>query len=206
MSRSMMVVGLVVLVRWSSPCGADVVKFEDADAWWDAAGEVTTIDFTEFEHGDVLTDEYSDLGLTFGDPGVFVLVGTTFPLDNHGIRSAAGGFEFHFDGNRIALGFTYPGFFRVRLFDGDRLVGGPTLFNSDRLGQFGGLVSSEAFDRVTITGLLPDDPEFLGDIYFGPVVPAPAAWLVVAGGLVAGRGGRRRTAVPAAAAADARAA
>jgi len=177
---------------------ADVIRFddEDRDDWESAVGSFTTIDFAEHPEFTVLTDEYADLGLVFGDPGALVLESNVFPPDEHGIRSADGGLELLFDGPRNALGITFPGGARIRLYLSDRLVGGPISFDAMSFGDFGGLISTEAFDRVEIVGFEPDeDPIFLGDIYFGPVVPAPSAWVVMAGGLVAGRRGRRRTAV-----------
>ncbi len=64
-----------------------VLEFEDKAEWLDAIGPFVTVDFTGFEPGTVITDQYADLGVLFTD-GFYTVVccsKNTYPEDGAGL-------------------------------------------------------------------------------------------------------------------------
>ena len=59
------VAGIGVLM--AVPARAGVIEFTDKDEWIAAVGPFTTIDFTDYPAGTVITDQYADLGVLFTD-------------------------------------------------------------------------------------------------------------------------------------------
>jgi hypothetical protein len=62
----------VLLLLLSAAAFSDDVQWFNSqmqDEWWDVVGETTTIDFTGFEHGEPLRDQYAHLGIRFNNVG-----------------------------------------------------------------------------------------------------------------------------------------
>jgi hypothetical protein len=143
---------------------AEALVLEDEQEWIDAVGDFTTITFCELPPYTWVTDQYRELGVTFG------AFNTTIqqcgcPDDDCGL-----------DGNDVIdLTFTppqrwialaYPGGMQVALWAGEDKV-----FTSDELNNsgpdfFAGVVSGRPFDRAVLT--CPAEQQvFLNDLHFG---------------------------------------
>lgn len=169
---------------------ADFTSFEDFDAWQDAGGPFTTLTFTKFEHGTVVTDQYADLGVTFPDGNNHVVLEQSSFGDGHGLRGGDGTITLDFDQPQAWVGHTHFGLGGIELYDGDELI-----YSNDDLGAsggpwFAGVVSAgQLFDRAVLfkpTGAAVK----ADDIYFGVPTPGAVAVLALAG--VFGGSRRRR--------------
>ncbi|MFO0875061.1 MAG: hypothetical protein U0575_13965 [Phycisphaerales bacterium] len=171
---------------------AGFVEFEDAGAWFAAAGPTTTIDFV-LGTPQVLNNQYVGMGVVFPDGNDVAFAAATFNLDGWGVQGAPGVpgavvaqlLEAHH-----AIGFVYHGNIVCKLYANDQLVYSSTLFGAQGTdGAFAGIVSTVLFDRVVVTDPL-DGQLFVDNMYFD-AVPGPTASVLIAGWLV---GGRRRRA------------
>lgn len=149
------------------PAAGIVVEVEDdRDGWFAAAGPVTTIGFAKFPDATPITDQYAELGVVFLDPdNTVVCCGTDiFPQDGAGLDGNAFiHLEFLWPQRWIAADF--PGELQFELF-----FEGSSLYESTGLGiggvgNFGGLLSTVAFDEVIITNRV--DQVTLDDLHFG---------------------------------------
>lgn len=160
---------------------ADVVEFENEERplWFSAVGgpeSVTTIGFTEYPNGTTISDQYSDLGVTF--QGLNFVSGP-FPVNYHdswGLRifgTDTPGNDLYFSEPINWIAADILGSMKIELY-----IGETKFYTSSRLGiagnnQFGGLVSSQPFDHVRIYDM--SDPlTVVDDLHFGPPVAVPA--------------------------------
>jgi len=166
---------------------AAIVVTTDSAEWASQTGSFTTLDFTELAHGEFITDQYADLGVTFTGTAV----GWHHPLfltDGHGIRSwTRNVIEAQFDVPRTELAVEFVGVVWVLLYLGDEFVA-ETVMSQLFNGPFVGIVSTMPFDRVEML-----DPglgvALIDNIHFGAPIPAPGALGLIA---LAGFTGRRR--------------
>jgi hypothetical protein len=132
------------------------------------------------------------LGVHFVDGYDFVVLGwETFLNDGAGL-----------DGNELVdLVFDAPVYWIAADFPGaigfDLYFEGESFYTSSEfggggLGNFGGLVSSEPFDRAVIWQYGTHPNVTLDDLHFGPPIPAPSALWIVTAALLAPRRRRRR--------------
>jgi hypothetical protein len=154
---------------------ADVIEFTDRDEWIAAAGRFTTIDFTGFPEGTDITDQYSDLGVTFtGGLEHIALNDNTFPNDGAGLRSSFADIQAEFATPQFWIAVDFPGILQFELYSGGLLIYTSSAFGVGGPGNFGGLVSTEPFDRANIL-----DPTggtiAIDDLHFGPPIPGPPA-------------------------------
>jgi hypothetical protein len=160
-------------------------------AWSAASGSFTTIDFTGYPQGTLITTQYEELGVTFtsSDPD-FVLFGeTVFLSDGVGLNGLSV-VELTFSQPSHAFAYHHPGRQYLMLFwQGNEIYSSPILGGSG-VGFFDGLTSTLPFDQVRILRL----PEPLGgnvsidNIYFSTVPgPSGAALLALAGLIGPGR-------------------
>ncbi len=174
----------------STHARADVIEFIDKDKWFAAVGEVTTIDFTGFEKGTLITDQFAELGVVFNGLGHFI------DQDDVTYEDGWGLFRVGDPSNPIDLSFTtpqswiavdFPGAVQFELFSQGRLIYTSNGFSDegDPPG-FAGLVSTELFDAVLITD--PRGDVFIDNLHFG--VPAPGTLALL--GLAAAFPRRRR--------------
>lgn len=161
---------------------AGVIEFTDRDEWIAAVGTFTTIDFTGFPEGTFITDQFSDLGVTFtGGNEHVALDGNAFPNDSAGLVSNFADIQFEFATPQFWIAVDFPGLIQFELFSGGQLVSTSSVFD-DILGSFAGLISTEPFDMAVI--LDPTDMTVgIDDLHFGPPVPGPptVAFLGLAG-------------------------
>lgn len=159
----------------SAHAAADVVEFTDANAWQDAVGQVTTIDFTGLPDTTPITDQYSDSGITVDEPAF--IFGPTLAAQNDkwGLHGPAG-LRLYFDSPQNWVAIDHPGVAQFELYSEGELVHTSSLFFHGGLGNFSGLVSDTSFDEVYI--FKPDPPYnnnvFIDDLHWG-TVPAPGA-------------------------------
>ncbi len=175
----------------TAPVHAGVLEFTDRAEWEAAAGRFATTDFTGFGVT-IITDQYQDLGVLFTDgndasrfsPG-------TFLNDDWGLN---GNGEIHlsFDTPQSWIAVDFPGFLRILLFSGDKLIYFSSIFaEPGGVGGFGGLVSSELFDSAILTDP-GDDLVFIDDLHFGVPAPGTLSLLAVAAFWHSRRRERRR--------------
>ncbi len=161
--------------------------------WQSAAGEYKTCDFAAYPTNTFITDQYADLGVLFTNPGPNVVQAGVFdiyPLDGSGIDGNCG-IELTFTQPTYSVGAHGPDTWTYNVYLGSTLLYSSPGHPSSPTG-FAGFVSTVAFDRVVFFGAFgPDcDDVHIDNIYFS-TVPAPAASILVAMGLVAGRQRRR---------------
>ena len=70
-----------------SPAHGDVTEFTDKDEWIAAVGPFTTIDFTGFPDGTLITDQYADLGVIFTGGTENIFLNNSFPNDGAGLNA-----------------------------------------------------------------------------------------------------------------------
>lgn len=174
---------------------ADIQQFFFEDEWLDAidplGGGFTTLDFTGFEDGEILSDQYADEGVFFPGQQTVVLWGQSFLNDEWGIGGRGGArVVMEFDDPQNWIAADYPGTLVISLYQGDALLG-DFLFPTAGQGLFAGLVSDAAFDRAELW-----EPDFVyaDDIRFGAPIPAPSALLCLITGALLPRRSRRRSA------------
>jgi hypothetical protein len=166
---------------------AEVLEFEDKAAWEAAVGEYTTIDFTGFEPGTPITDQYADQGILFTDCDCYIKGESWYgyPNDGWGLKDWVGiHMEFARPQLWIATEFPVRNVFQL-YFEGE-LIYESGWFSGGGPGAFGGLVSDQPFDEVTIYDLI--GGVNIDDLHFG--VPSPATPLLFLIGLY--RAARRR--------------
>ncbi len=158
-------------------CGG-FIEFTDKDEWIAAVGRFTTIDFTGFPDGTLITDQYVDLGVLFvgGNENIF-LSDNGFPNDGAGLFGGALPIAVAFDTPQAWIGVDFPGLIQFELFSAGELIYTSSEFGVGGVGNFAGLVSTELYDLAVMS-----DPSgvdvFIDDLHFG--VPAPPALALLA--------------------------
>jgi hypothetical protein len=171
-----------------SPVRADIVEYREKQDWEAAVGEFTTIGFADLPDGTWVTEQYAHLGVHFVDGWDQVIYcEETYLQDGVGL---AGGeqIDLVFDAPLYWIATDFPGGLVIDLYFDGQLFYQSSYFGTSGLGNFGGLVSTEPFDRAVIWDY--DEGVFLDDLHFGPPIPAPSALPFVCAALLAGR--RRR--------------
>lgn len=184
------IVGFVVIesVLESGTAYADVQAFTDKQAWIDAVGDFNTIDFTGFEEGTIITDQYTDLGVLFTNGlDEIEFSADRYPNDNWGLAGNFGSTTLAFEYPQYWFGADYAFGLGIWFFrDGELVL--VASFDGNGGGNFGGIISDEPFDGLLFTG----DPviccPYIDDLYVG--VPGPGGLAVF---IVAGVCRRRRT-------------
>jgi MYXO-CTERM domain-containing protein len=200
--------GIVAALSVTSPSLAELTTYPTIggwEAWQPAAGPFSTVDFLGFPQYMPITTQYEELGVTFAGiqptpewppdpPPPYVLFAPDIFLRDGVGAAAIWSMELTFSTPMRALAIHMPGSVTCKLFSGETVVG---VINTGSppggLGQFFGLTSTIAFDRVQLYNLptFPWNPPpafFVDNIYFS-TVPAPGAAAVL---MLAGLAGRRR--------------
>jgi hypothetical protein len=148
-----------------------VVVYTDFSAWSAAvADNVTTIDFTGYPDGTFITNQYSDLGVTFldGNDNIYLVPPPTF-ADGAGVDGNATT-TLQFVNPISAIAVTYPG--NVQF---DLLLHGDLIYSSPNspgggVGFFYGLVSTAPFNGLILDNPFSPNVAF-DDLHFAPPVP-----------------------------------
>jgi len=149
-----------------------VIEYLEKAEWELAAGDYTTIDFTGFAEGTVITDQYADLGVLFGSDIVGHLSGLPDGAGLFGGGGASSAIEIWFAQPVTGVATDFLGDVLIELYSGNDLVYTSSYFGY--FSKFGGLVSTEPFDAAKI--LDPFDSEvFIDNLYFAPPIPGPSA-------------------------------
>jgi hypothetical protein len=165
-------------IAFAGTVNADLVEFRIKSDWEAAVGSFTTLDFTGFENNEILFDQYMDLGVTFTDGNDLIrLVPALYPNDDWGVRSGSDSpIRFEFSTPQRWLAADYPGGLTYRLFLDDEIVGEADFLTSG-VGNFAGIISDVAFDRVEIWDIT-GGVVLADDIYFGIPTPGVLAALI----------------------------
>ena len=172
---------------------ADIQRFYDKGEWEaavDQLGDTTTLDFTGFQIGEPLTDQYAHLGATFLSPA-WVTVSNGFLNDEWGARSAFDpGLNIAFDEPKHWLAADYLGAAAFRLFRDEVFIEQVEFYSDYDPFDFGGIISDAPFDRVEIVDVT-DGAVYIDDVHFGAPVPGPGGMGLLA--LLCVRQRRRRS-------------
>jgi hypothetical protein len=172
---------------------AGITEYEDKDEWQVAAGSWSTADFTGFPDYTPIDEQYAYLGVHFVDGYDFVVLDpeyTTFPNDGAGLDGNEL-VDLVFDAPMYSIAADFPGLLLIDLYYEDELFYSSNVFGVGGVGNFGGLVSTEPFDRAVLWDLGEYPNVNLDDLHFGPPIPAPSALCILSAALLAPR--RRRT-------------
>ena len=164
--------GIAILVATHNAVGG-VWEFTSFASWQTAVGDFHTIDFTDFPKFTFITDQYADVGVIFADGDDNIFVNNSFPPDMYGLDGNAS-ITMIFTIPIQWIGVTYPGVMGFELYNNGVLVYTSGLFDDGGTpGAFAGLTSDSPFDQVVLSNTFPGVN--IGDLYFGPPIPAPGA-------------------------------
>lgn len=181
----------MLLIAFAQHAEATVVDYTSKSEWEAAAGPYTTIDFTGFAPGTIITDQYASLGVTFTEGNDRInesIIG--FPNDGFGLNGVIDTFTLEFSQPMYTIACEFPGTLQIRLYyQGVLFHTNPFTFGGGGSGFFGGMVSDQPFDRAVV--LDPQGGVNVDDLHFGRGIPAPAALPLLGLALLAGRRRRR---------------
>jgi hypothetical protein len=184
--------GICVSTTCTSLLRADIVEYRDKGEWEAAAGSWSTADFTGFPMGTPIDEQYAYLGVHFVDGYDFVVLGNGFINDGAGLDGNEL-VDLVFDAPMYWIAVDFPGTLTIDLYDlyyEGEFFYQSSYFGPGGLGNFGGLVSTEPFDRAVIWDF--DEQVNLDDLHFGPPIPAPSAMALIGAALLGIRCRRRQ--------------
>jgi len=165
---------------------AAVTDYTSKAAWQAAAGPYTTIDFTGFAPGTIITNQYASLGVIFTEGNDRINKLQSFVNDGWGLNGVIDTFTLAFSQPMYTIACEFPGTLQIRLYyQGTLFHTNPNTFGGVGSGFFGGMVSDQPFDRAVV--LDPQGAVFVDDLHFGQGIPAPAALPLLGLALLAGR-------------------
>jgi len=162
---------------------AEVTEYEDKAAWEASVGDYTTLDFTGFEWGTIITDQYADLGVLFTDGDDKIVHGD--PIDDWALDGKES-VTIRFDQPQLWFAVDYPGAMQMSFYRDNEWVYTSSEFGGSGGPYFAGITMTGEFDEVALHDWLAGSV-YLHNVYFG--VPAPGAWCLMA---LAGLSSRRR--------------
>jgi len=164
---------------------ADITEYDEKEEWEAAVGGFSTADFTGFPDNTPIDEQYAYLGVHFVDGYDFAVLGwETFPNDGAGLDGNEL-VDLIFDAPMYWIAADFPGYLTIDLYYQDELFYTSNEFGVGGLGNFGGLVSTDPFDRAVLRD--PPGQVFLDDLHFGPPIPVPSVLCIVSAALLAGR-------------------
>ncbi len=177
-------------IALASAAHASFTVIKGIDSWNAAVGPCTTLDFV-FPTAQIMGDQYALLGAIFPEGNEVAFQGSPnlYQQDGWGCKAYDDAIDIRFLWPQYAIGAWFPGELAVKLYwQGELSYDSPKLGTFPDDYQFGGVVSTQPFDRVLVWD--PLGGVFLDDILF---VPAPGELgLLALAGATAGR--RRRDA------------
>ncbi len=170
---------------------ADFSYLSNFASWQQLAPPHTTIDFTDLNPGDWLTDQYLNLGASF-DGGLVQYGADGYLQDGYGVYGGCY-MDVVLSTPALAVGTHNPGSMRFKLYQGDQLIYTSPSTGSG-LNNFRGVISSVPFDRVLLMGDTLGPPScdaiFVDNFYFASV-PGPGSAVVLTGSMLMKRRRRR---------------
>jgi len=176
---------MYVVMAWTGPALGAVVEYTSRAQWQAAAASYSTITFTEIPVNTLITNQYAHLGALFTDGSDFTHATNSFLNDGIGLNAALDETTIVFTKPMTSIGCDYPGGMRFTLFSEGEIIYVSTSWFGEPIGSFAGLVTDQPFDQVLLQD--PSSGTFLDDLYFGPPIPGPGAFALMAMPLVASR-------------------
>jgi hypothetical protein len=193
MSTEHRTAGIVLTAILAAVCTstlpAEVVEYDEKDEWEAAAGAFSTADFTGFPDNTPIDEQYAYLGVHFVDGYDFVVLGSSFPNDGAGLDGNEL-VDLVFDAPMYWIAADFPGTLTIDLYYEGEFFYQSNYFGGSGIGWFGGLVSTEPFDRAVIWDF--DEQVNLDDLHFGPPIAAPSVLSIVGAGFLTARRRRRQ--------------
>jgi hypothetical protein len=157
----------LALAAGSSSTGS-VIELADRDQWTAVVGAHTTVDFTGFEAGAIIREQYAHLGVHFVDGNDrFYYNPSVFPNDEWGV-DGNGNIIVSFDEPQAWIAADFPGYLRIELYRQGKLIHVSGMFGHGGPGNFGGLVSEESFDLAVLMDVPAGSEAAIDDLHFGP--------------------------------------
>ena len=188
---------LALAASLSSVGTAAFVTYTSLDQWTSATSGVTTINFSEFPTGTLVSTQYSPLGVTFvpGDDIIFADLGL-FASDGVGLGGGGQGvgpIEMEFSTPITSIGVRFPTIFKYELYSGQELIAVSQFTATNGGWSFAGIVSEIPFDRAILRNEF-GGATVIDTLFFGGAIPGPGGLAVLgAGAALSGlTGGRRR--------------
>ena len=185
--------GMSLAIALAAVCSpivvADIVEYDEKDEWEAAAGSWSTADFTGFPMGTPIDEQYAHLGVHFVDGYDFVVLSDGFLNDGAGLDGNEY-VDLVFDVPMYSIAADFPGYLGFDLYLEGEFLYNSSEFGVGGLGNFGGLVSTQPFDRAVVWVYGTHPNVHIDDLHFGPPIPAPSALCIASAALLAAR--RRR--------------
>jgi len=175
----------------STIANAEVTRYINKLNWQTAIGSHVAVTFQGFEKHTVITEQYSSLGVLFGDGNDAIRMSPSLLNDGVGLSSndsIYGIITMQFTQPIHAVACEFLGDIDMQLYSNGELIYQSSVFDTVQ-SRFGGLISSAPFDKAIIRDPS-DSVVVIDDLYFGPPIPAPGALALL--GLAAMVGPRRR--------------
>jgi hypothetical protein len=175
----------VTIAAIAVPASGAIVHYTNQEEWEAANAGHTFIDFQGFPGGTNITDQYAPLGVSFVGGSEWVSNNwSKFPIDGWGLT---GGFQgatpliitAQFDAPRTAIGVNFLSGMQFTLFLGDAMIGTSATFVQFDTGNFGGIISTLPFDKVTFKNPASGGSD-IDNLFFGAAIPAPASLVLFA--------------------------
>jgi hypothetical protein len=180
--RRVLVISIAFGVAASSQ--AQVTNFTDFTAWTTATDYSQEITFASLGFNVVVTNQYAAVGVSFLDAVTF---GSAHFGDGIGIFNQGGTapIEVDFANPTTAFGTDLIVGAQYALFDGTTLVGTSNQFGSNTFAEtFGGVVSTQAFNRVVISNWAIAATPSVDNIHWGAAsVPEPMSMFALCAGI-----------------------
>jgi hypothetical protein len=188
--RQAAAVALCILGACATAAFADIVEYRDKEEWEAAAGSWSTADFTGFPDNTPIDEQYAYLGVHFVDGYDFVVLSDGFLNDGAGLDGNEL-VDLVFDAPMYWIAADFPSYLGFDLYFEGEFFYKSSEFGIGGYGNFGGLVTTEPFDRAVLWkyGTFPN--VFVDDLHFGPPIAAPSAMALIGGALLAARRRRR---------------
>ncbi|MFO0829879.1 MAG: hypothetical protein U0572_17185 [Phycisphaerales bacterium] len=172
-------ISAALLASGTAHAGFTLIK-DDFNGWSGQAGAFTTIGFNDLPNNTFVTDQYSDLGVTFtdADPDIVQSAGlfSIYAQDGCGLNGVCL-IEMTFDGPMQSVAWHFPGVLFADVYFGSTLLYQSPILGNPGVNWFAGIISDVPFDRVKLRSLPPDQfgncwAPHLDNVYYSSV-PAP---------------------------------
>ncbi len=160
----------LLYIALSHTSTADVLELTDKEVWIDVVGKFTTIDFTGFEDGTFITDQYADFGLLFTDGNDNIHHTCSYVNDCRGLDGNQA-IDLVFDTPQTYIAVDHPGSVQFELFNKGKLVYTSSSMGLGGSGHFSGLVLTQPFDAAILSRESKGSQVFIDDLHFGYLPP-----------------------------------